>query len=145
MYKHVVLCLQYLSLSLTIIIVSSLVAMTRRGNKIIPNAHFRKHWQQRVKTWFNQPGQKKKRRVKRLRKAAAVAPRPADGSLRPVVRCPTARYNIRTRLGRGFSLDELKVGRLHPATKCVLLHVLLLCSIASQDSTSVCTYHWHCS
>ena len=83
--------------------------MTRRGNKIIPNAHFRKHWQRRVKTWFNQPGQKKRRRVKRLRKAAAVAPRPAAGPLRPVVHCPTARYNIKTRLGRGFTLDELKV------------------------------------
>ena len=83
--------------------------MTRRGNKIIPNAHFRKRWQRRVKTWFNQPGQKKRRRVKRLRKAASVAPRPAAGPLRPVVHCPTARYNIRTRAGRGFTLDELKV------------------------------------
>lgn len=29
--------------------------------------------------------------------------------LRPAVRCPTARYNIRLRAGRGFSLEELKL------------------------------------
>jgi large subunit ribosomal protein L13e len=28
--------------------------------------------------------------------------------LRPVVRCPTVRYNRRLRLGRGFTADELK-------------------------------------
>merc|ERR1712014_490867 len=36
-----------------------------------------------------------------------VAPRPVK-SLRPVVRCPTYKYNIKDRRGRGFSLDELK-------------------------------------
>ena len=95
--------------------------MTRRGNKIIPNAHFRKHWQTRVKTWFNQPGQKKRRRVKRLRKAAAIAPRPSAGPLRPVVHCPTARYNIRIRAGRGFTLEELKV-------ICIAMYVECVCS-----------------
>merc|ERR1712037_241467 len=35
-------------------------------------------------------------------------PRPAGGALRPVVRCQTARYNIRVRAGRGFTADELK-------------------------------------
>ena len=29
--------------------------MAPKGNNVIPNAHFRKHWQTRVKTWFNQP------------------------------------------------------------------------------------------
>ena len=47
----------------------------------------------------------------RQEKAAKVAPKPVD-KLRPVVRCPTVKYNRRVRAGRGFSLAELKV-RLH--------------------------------
>merc|ERR550539_1678896 len=43
----------------------------------------------------------------RAKKAAAVAPRPMK-QLRPVVRCPTFRYNVKQRGGRGFSLEELK-------------------------------------
>ena len=62
-----------------------------------------------VKTWFNQPMRKKRRRTTRAAKAAAIAPRPVAGLLRPVVRCPTFKYNTKLRLGRGFSLDELKV------------------------------------
>jgi hypothetical protein len=31
------------------------------------------------------------------------------GALRPVVHPPTQRYNFKTRLGRGFTLEELKV------------------------------------
>merc|ERR1712230_257687 len=47
------------------------------------------------------------RRNARLSKAAAVAPRPVD-KLRPIVRCPTLKYNHRVRAGRGFTLTELK-------------------------------------
>lgn len=36
-------------------------------------------------------------------------PRPVAGALRPIVHPPTQRYNFKTRLGRGFTLDELKV------------------------------------
>ncbi|PGH11451.1 hypothetical protein AJ80_07131 [Polytolypa hystricis UAMH7299] len=53
------------------------------------------------------PGRKHRRREARLAKAAAVAPRPVD-QLRPVVRCPTVKYNSRVRAGRGFTLQELK-------------------------------------
>merc|ERR1712048_793264 len=38
----------------------------------------------------------------------AIAPRPVAGSLRPVVRCPTYKYNTKVRMGRGFTLEELK-------------------------------------
>ncbi|KAK0743020.1 ribosomal protein L13e-domain-containing protein [Schizothecium vesticola] len=69
--------------------------------------NFRKDWQRRVRCHFDQAGKKASRRVARRAKAAAVAPRPVD-KLRPVVRCPTIKYNRRTRLGRGFSLAELK-------------------------------------
>ena len=83
--------------------------MAPKRNGMIPNAHFKKHWQRRVRTWFDQPGRKKTRRLKRLKKAAETAPRPATGLLRPVVHCPTFKYNSRVRAGRGFTLEELKV------------------------------------
>eukprot|EP00744_Colponema_vietnamica_P000010 GILI01000025.1.p2 GENE.GILI01000025.1~~GILI01000025.1.p2 ORF type:complete len:208 (-),score=85.06 GILI01000025.1:105-728(-) len=78
-----------------------------KHNNVIPNAHFHKEWQLRVKTWFNQAGRKKSRRLARQEKAAKVAPRPL-GLLRPVVRAPSARYNLKQRLGRGFTLEELQ-------------------------------------
>ena len=59
-------------------------------------------------TCNDQPGRKLRRRNARLSKAAAVAPRPVD-KLRPIVRCPTIKYNRRVRAGRGFTLTELKV------------------------------------
>ncbi|XP_054153765.1 60S ribosomal protein L13-like [Oppia nitens] len=74
---------------------------------MIPNAHFRKDWQRFVKTWFDQPMRKKRRHLVRVAKAAKVAPRPTH-RLRPVVHCPTIKYNSKVRLGRGFSLEELK-------------------------------------
>ena len=79
-----------------------------KHNTAIQRNHFRKQWQLRVKTWFNQPAKKAARRVARAKKAAAVFPRPA-GALRPVVQAPTLRYNTKARFGRGFSTDELKV------------------------------------
>eukprot|EP00695_Tsukubamonas_globosa_P003216 TRINITY_DN51_c0_g1_i4.p1 TRINITY_DN51_c0_g1~~TRINITY_DN51_c0_g1_i4.p1 ORF type:complete len:210 (+),score=124.08 TRINITY_DN51_c0_g1_i4:20-649(+) len=79
-----------------------------KHNNVIPNLHFHKHWAGRVKTWFNQPARKLRRRVARQSKAASIFPRPVAGSLRPAVRPPTAKYNMKTRLGRGFTLEELK-------------------------------------
>lgn len=69
--------------------------------------HFRKHWQERVKVHLDQAGKKASRRDHRLTKAAKIAPRPID-TLRPVVRCPTIKYNRKVRAGRGFTLAELK-------------------------------------
>lgn len=83
--------------------------MVLKHNNQLPNQHFRKQWQRRVKTWFDQPGRKKSRRIARIQKAARIAPRPVDGLLRPAVRCPTLRYNMKLRAGRGFTLEELKV------------------------------------
>jgi len=78
-----------------------------KHNNQLPNVHFHKDWQLRVKTWFDQPGRKKRRRLNRIRKATSIAPRPIQ-LLRPAVRCPTVRYNTKLRAGRGFTLDELK-------------------------------------
>merc|ERR1712098_950319 len=81
--------------------------MAIKHNQQIPHNHFRKDWQRRVRVHFDQPGRKLRRRNARLSKAAAVAPRPVD-KLRPIVRCPTLKYNRRVRAGRGFTLTELK-------------------------------------
>jgi large subunit ribosomal protein L13e len=88
--------------------------MGHGSNKVIPNAHFHKKWQRRVKTWFDQPGRKKRRRLHRSLKAARIFPRPVDGALRPVVHAPTQRYNRKIRLGRGFTVAELKEAGFAP-------------------------------
>merc|ERR1712154_234308 len=51
------------------------------------------------------------RRQSRIAKAARVAPRPL-GKLRPVVQCPTYKYNVKARAGKGFTLEELKAAGL---------------------------------
>jgi len=86
--------------------------MPSKGNQLIPNGHFHKDWQKYVKTWFNQPARKIRRRGKRNEKAARLAPRPTQ-MLRPVVRCPTYKYNIKERAGRGFTLEEIKAAGLN--------------------------------
>jgi len=82
---------------------------------MIPNGHFHKDWQRFVKTWFNQPARKFRREQNRIKKARAIAPRPAAGPLRPIVRCPTIRYHTKVRSGRGFTLQELKSAGLNTA------------------------------
>jgi large subunit ribosomal protein L13e len=81
--------------------------MAIKHNQQIQKNHFHKDWQRYVRVHFDQPGKKKSRRNARVAKAAKVAPRPVD-KLRPIVRCPTVKYNRRVRPGRGFSLVELK-------------------------------------
>lgn len=76
-------------------------------NNVLPANHFRKDWQRRVKTWFDQPGRKIRRRRARTAKAAALGARPIE-LLRPAVRAQTVRYNRKIREGRGFTLAELK-------------------------------------
>ena len=80
---------------------------------VIPNQHFHKHWDKRVRTWFSQPIRKKLRRDSRKQKAAENAPRPSGGALRPVVHCPTQKYNSKLKLGRGFTLEELKAAGIN--------------------------------
>ena len=63
---------------------------------------------------MNQAGRKKRRLTTRRKRAAAIAPRPAAGLLRPVVHPPTQRYNMKLRLGRGFTLDELREAKISP-------------------------------
>uniref|UniRef100_A0A182IJW5 60S ribosomal protein L13 n=1 Tax=Anopheles atroparvus TaxID=41427 RepID=A0A182IJW5_ANOAO len=79
-----------------------------KGNHMISNGHFHKYWQRHIRTWFNQPARKFRRRQNRVKKAKAVFPRPAKGPIRPIVHCPSQRYNTKIRPGRGFTLSELK-------------------------------------
>merc|ERR1712194_659953 len=67
-----------------------------------------------MRTWFDQAGRKKRRALNRQKKAARLAPRPAAGLLRPVVHPPTQRYNMKLRLGKGFTLEELKEAKIAP-------------------------------
>lgn len=107
--------------------------MAPNGNNVIPNAHFRKHWQNYVRTWFDQPGRKKTRRIARQKKALKIAPRPVAGALRPRVRCPTFKYNTKIRSGRGFTLEELKVredGGMR-SQKCDFNYIITFCIYVS--------------
>merc|ERR1719373_1411475 len=65
-----------------------------------------------MKTWLDQAGRKKRRALNRKKKAAKLSPRPAAGLLRPVVHPPTQRYNMKLRLGKGFTLDELREAKI---------------------------------
>ena len=85
-----------------------------KHNNVLPNTHLRKHWQGRVRTWFNQPARKLRRLTHRREKAAAAFPRPVD-TLKPIVRCCTQKHNKRQRAGRGFTLEELKAAKLGAA------------------------------
>ncbi|CDO71651.1 hypothetical protein BN946_scf184911.g122 [Trametes cinnabarina] len=78
-----------------------------RHNNVLHDNHFRKDWQSRVRTWFDQPGRKLRRRNARKEKAAKLGVRPLE-LLRPAVRAQTVRYNRKLREGRGFTLAELK-------------------------------------
>jgi large subunit ribosomal protein L13e len=84
-----------------------------KRNNMVPNGHFRKWWERYVRTWFNQPARKQRRRLARVAKATRVAPRPVAGPVRPIVRCQTVRYNAKVRAGRGFSHDELRAAGIH--------------------------------
>uniref|UniRef100_F6PX66 60S ribosomal protein L13 n=1 Tax=Xenopus tropicalis TaxID=8364 RepID=F6PX66_XENTR len=87
--------------------------MAPSRNGMILKPHFHKDWQRRVATWFNQPARKIRRRKARQVKARLVAPRPVSGPVRPVVKCPTIRYHTKVRMGRGFSLEELKAAGIN--------------------------------
>merc|ERR1712187_1073949 len=56
----------------------------------------------------------KRRAQNRKAKAAKLSPRPAAGLLRPVVHPPTQRYNMKLRLGKGFTLEELREAKIAP-------------------------------
>ncbi|KAI5192746.1 large subunit ribosomal protein L13e [Nematocida minor] len=76
-----------------------------KHNNALTTGHFKKT-SLRYKTWFDQPIQKRLRKEKRQQKAKQIAPTNVE-LLRPAVRCNSRRYNIKERLGRGFSFAEI--------------------------------------
>ena len=80
-----------------------------RHNNMLHNVHLKFDWQNKVKTWYNQPGRKHRRRVLRQKRAKLAEPNPTH-KLRPVVRGQTNKYNTKIKLGRGFTVRELKEG-----------------------------------
>ncbi|CAD26179.1 60S RIBOSOMAL PROTEIN L13 [Encephalitozoon cuniculi GB-M1] len=75
-----------------------------KGNHALPNNHFRKT---SLKIRIHHDPETKARVMaeKKLRKAKALFPMPLK-KLRPIVRCPTIKYNRNERLGRGFTAAE---------------------------------------
>jgi len=84
-------------------------------NNMVPNDHLRKDWYKRVKTYFDDPARAQRRRNARIALGKKIAPRPVEGPLRPIVHCPTVRYNSKLRLGRGFTKEELIAAKIDPA------------------------------
>ena len=78
-----------------------------RHNNMLHNVHLKFDWQNKVKTWYNQPGRKHRRRVLRQKKADLLNPNPTH-KLRPIVRGQTNKYNTKIKLGKGFTEKELK-------------------------------------
>ena len=90
-----------------------------KHNNVIPNIHNKKKYLEssrgplKVRLSLDQATKKKSRRLTRAAKAARIAPRPLS-LLRPAVQSQTQRYSSKTRLGRGFTLQEIKAAGLTP-------------------------------
>ena len=88
-------------------------------NNAVPHVHQRKHYhpsssqQGNIKHFLGQPKKAQSRRIRREKKAKRAFPRPVK-ALRPTVACPTVRYNMRKRLGRGFSVEEIRAAKINP-------------------------------
>jgi ribosomal protein L13E len=78
------------------------------NKKSISNIHFRKKWHLHVKTWFNQKCRKIRRRKNRCKKVRSKFPNSIPLNLRPIVHGQTAKYNFKKKIGRGFTVEELK-------------------------------------
>lgn len=81
-----------------------------KRNNALPNNRFKKT-ALKIKTWFEQPARHIRRAEARKEKAEKIFPMPTE-KLRPIVRCPTIRYNKKLRLGRGFTAEECKAADL---------------------------------
>ncbi|XAR69320.1 hypothetical protein NMG60_11000860 [Bertholletia excelsa] len=67
-----------------------------KHNNVVPNGHFKKHWQNYVKTWFNRPARKTTDKgTDWQKKAVKIFPCPTAGPLRPLVHGQTLTYNMK--------------------------------------------------
>jgi large subunit ribosomal protein L13e len=84
-------------------------------NNVLHRNHFRKDWQRRIKTWFDQPGQKKSRRNTRQQKAAKLGAR----CVHIVSRCPSVSQASRSTFGLTLELPFLQT-HLPSPTCCAM-------------------------
>ncbi|CAC26984.1 60S ribosomal protein L13 [Guillardia theta] len=71
--------------------------------------HFRKKWKNLVITNFNQPILKiKRRKIRKNKKKNFLKKAIFYKKLKPLVKCPTRMHNTKIKLGRGFSIQEIK-------------------------------------
>jgi len=96
------------------LLLNILIGNMVKHNNVLQSSHLRKHWQRRVKCFFNKKAHKKIRSDNRAKKATAMFPRPIS-KLRPLVTCQTQKFAGKVKFGRGFSLAELKEAKLTPA------------------------------
>lgn len=88
-----------------------------KHNNVVPNIHCHKKWADssrgplKVRLSLDQATRKKARRLARAKKAAAAFPAPVQ-KLRPIVQCQTQKYSAKQKLGKGFTLEELKAAGL---------------------------------
>lgn len=91
-----------------------------KHNNVIPNIHCKKKYLAssrgplKAKLNLKQGPRKTVRRAARALKRSQQSPAPLK-SLRPLVHCATQKYNRKIRLGKGFTLEELKMAKLHPS------------------------------
>lgn len=81
-------------------------------NDMILKGDFHKDRPGHLAMWFNQLVQKIHKYKTWEAKACHNAQCPACGPIQPTVRCPMVRYHTKVQAGRGFSLEELKGGRV---------------------------------
>ncbi|KAL3738572.1 hypothetical protein ACJRO7_020013 [Eucalyptus globulus] len=88
-------------------------------NNVVPNGHFRKHWQNYVVTWFNQPARKARRRLARQKNAVKIFPRPTAGLHANVQRLKTykAKLVVFPRRARKFKAGDSTPEELANATQ----------------------------
>ena len=96
------------------LLLNILIGNMVKHNNVLQSSHLRKHWQRRVKCFFNKAAHKKIRLERREAKAKASFPRPIS-KLRPLVHCQTRKYAGKVKFGRGFTLEELKAAKITPA------------------------------
>uniref|UniRef100_A0A3Q7HV98 Uncharacterized protein n=1 Tax=Solanum lycopersicum TaxID=4081 RepID=A0A3Q7HV98_SOLLC len=70
-----------------------------KHNNVIPNGHFKKQTDIRVKTWFNQTAHKQMRRIARQEMAVKIPQQLLELS---TLLSMTLKYNMKVRSGRGF-------------------------------------------
>nr|QSE03610.1 60S ribosomal protein L13 [Metchnikovella dogieli] len=85
-----------------------------KGNQPIPNDYTKKDIHKKVKAVFNLRQKKEKRMRLKQEKQKRMWPRPEEGALRPVVRCPGEKNKTRVRTGRGFTVAELLAADINP-------------------------------